>query len=225
MSLEATHIRFALDLQDRYKIKDIEKYISGAIYPDSRYISGIGRELTHDDRFLLPDFADNDFNAGWQTHKICDLVYNAVRKKLFIDVFPVGYEPYYEYEWIVATAMKIIQDREDMQSFDIKKYLKCLEYAYNPNGEDIGSIENYNKIMVDLYKNKKITTVEEYIKMWLVLGPEAGLCEQVRAKTEEFLKDPAMLNRIKSVYGEMISSYQDIIDKRILEKFGYNIGI
>ena len=43
MALEATHIRFAYDLKEKYKITDLEKYISGLIYPDSRYIrSSVG---------------------------------------------------------------------------------------------------------------------------------------------------------------------------------------
>lgn len=219
MSLEATHIRFALDLQNKYKIKDIDQYISGAIYPDSRYVTGINRELTHDDRFLLPEFVTDDFKAGWQTHQICDLVYNAVRKRLFVDLFPVSYDSYNEQEWILSTAMKIIQDMDDMQAFDIQKYLKFLEYSHNPNSEDITEVKNYNNIMISLYKNKEITTVEENISMWLALGPEASLCEQVRVKTEEFLKDPLMLSRIKSIYREMVNSYSDVANKRILDKF------
>jgi len=222
MSLEATHIRFALDLQNEYKIENIEQYISGAIYPDSRYVTGINRELTHSDRFLLPEFATDDFKAGWQTHQICDLVYNDVRRKLFVDLFPISYDSYNEQEWIVSTALKIIQDMDDMQAFDIKKYLKFLKYSRNPNGESIAGVENYNNIMINLYKDKEVTTIEDNINMWLALGPEAGLCEQVRAKTEEFLKDPAILTRIKLIYKEMLSSYQDIVNKRILDKFGAN---
>lgn len=41
MALEGTHIRFALDVGDKYNIKDLGKYISGTLYPDSRYITGI----------------------------------------------------------------------------------------------------------------------------------------------------------------------------------------
>jgi len=206
MSLEATHIRFALDLQNRYKIENINKYISGAVYPDSRYVTKIDRELTHDDKFLLSEFATDDFRKGWQTHQICDVVYNLVRKKIFADLFPLSDDSYNEQEWIVSTALKIIQDIDDRQAFDIQKYLGCLEYAYNPNGEDVTAVENYNNIMVQLYSNKKISTVEEYNKMWLELGLNASRSEKVKIKTEEFLKDPVMISRIKSVYGEMINS-------------------
>ena len=67
MALEATHIRFALDLKDKYQVKDLEKYISGTIYPDSRYVSEIGRELTHPKDYLDWDiFAVDDFKKGFE---------------------------------------------------------------------------------------------------------------------------------------------------------------
>ncbi len=61
MSLEATHIRFALDLKDKYRVQAIEKYISGTTYPDSRYVTKIDRGLTHNDDILTPGFAKDDF--------------------------------------------------------------------------------------------------------------------------------------------------------------------
>ena len=47
MAFTATHIKFALDFKDKYDIKDLSHYLSGAIYPDSRYVTGIDRNLTH----------------------------------------------------------------------------------------------------------------------------------------------------------------------------------
>lgn len=219
MPLEATHIRFALDLQDKYNVKNINQYMSGAIYPDSRYVTGIDKKLTHDDKFLLPEFAIDDFRKGWQVHQICDLVYNYVQKKLFPELFPRSYDLYNKQDWIASTALKIILDIDDAQAFDIQKSLEFLDYAQNPNGEDISSIENYNKTMVGLYKDKKITTVEENIK-WLTLGPSAELKDRVRVKAEEFLTDQAILVRVKSIYEEMIKSYLEVVDKRILDRFG-----
>jgi hypothetical protein len=47
MALEATHIRFALDLKDTYGVNDVHAFVSGAVYPDSRYVMGIDRIATH----------------------------------------------------------------------------------------------------------------------------------------------------------------------------------
>ncbi|MHB8904098.1 MAG: hypothetical protein ACYC40_03280 [Patescibacteria group bacterium] len=224
MSLEATHIRFALDLREKYKIKDLNKYISGAIYPDSRYVTEIDRELTHDDKFLLPEFASDDFKKGWQAHKICDLVFGSVMRKLFSDLVYASYDPHYKQEWITSTAIKIIQDIDDLQSFDIQEYIKCLKYTNNPNDEDIKKIKTYNNIMVNLYQNEKTINLEGYINMWLALGPDAKLCEQLRIKTQEFLDNPEIVARIKAIYQEMINSYSDIVNKRIFDKFGPRIA-
>lgn len=219
MSLEATHIRFALNLLEENKVKDINQYISGAIYPDSRYVTGIKRELTHDDSFLLPEFASDDFKKGWQAHQICDLVFGAVLRKSFSDLVYVDYDPHYKQEWILSTAIKIIQDIDDMQSFDTQRYIDCLSYVNNPNNENLEEIANYNKMMIDLYNNKKKTDLEGYIDMWLALCPEIEICDQLREKTQKFLDNPEIVARIKTIYPAMIKTYQEVVEKRIKDKF------
>lgn len=52
MALEASHIRFALDLKDKYSIQDVQKLVSGTVYPDSRYATKIDRQLTHPQDFM-----------------------------------------------------------------------------------------------------------------------------------------------------------------------------
>ena len=47
MALAATHIRLAIDMAGRYPIKRFSEFISGTIYPDSRWLTGIDRDLTH----------------------------------------------------------------------------------------------------------------------------------------------------------------------------------
>jgi hypothetical protein len=218
MPLEATHIRFALDLQNKYKIKDLGRYLAGTIYPDSHYFTGIDRELVHSNRFLLPEFATDDFNMGWQVHQICDLVFDTiVKKRLFSNLFSINHYLYNEQNWIILTALKAIQDMNDVQLFDIQKYLELIQYAYNPNGEDIAGVDNYNKIVINRYKNKTFITVEENIDVLLKLGVKFSLCEQIRVKTEEFLQNQKLLDSIKLIYGEMVNSYSDIVkDKDII---------
>lgn len=213
MPLETTHIRFALDLQNKYEIKDMSKYISGTIYPDSRYVSKIDRSLTHNDEIMLPEFGVDDFHKGWQVHQICDKAHNKIRKRLFPDIFPIDYKIYNEQGWIDTTALKIIQDMDDMQSFNIQFYMKDLEYHHNPYNENIINIKNYNQIMIDLYKNKKVTSIEDNIKMWLALGQEERLCREVEKKCKIFLKKPKIIERVKSVYSNMITFYETEIKK------------
>ena len=57
MGLEATHIRFALDLKEDLDAKDLNKYLSGAIYPDSRHVTKLERKVTHNfDLVVNKDF-------------------------------------------------------------------------------------------------------------------------------------------------------------------------
>ncbi|PJA89848.1 MAG: hypothetical protein CO137_02025 [Candidatus Magasanikbacteria bacterium CG_4_9_14_3_um_filter_32_9] len=208
MALEATHIRFALDIENRYKIEDIKKYISGAIYPDSRYVTKIDRNLTHNENIILPKFAKDDFKKGWQAHQIGDIVQNKVKRKLFSDILGEC-SGCSEEEWIISTAIKIIQDISDMQKFDLQSYIKCLEYVENPNGEGIGKVKEYYKVIIDLYKNKKNTSIEDYCKMWLGLGISEELGEKVKVKTREFVNDKDMVKRIDAIYDEMIGLYKE----------------
>ncbi|MCK5416031.1 hypothetical protein KAI92_01230 [Candidatus Parcubacteria bacterium] len=211
MSLEATHIRFALDLKNKYQVQDIEKYISGTIYPDSHYVTKIDRELTHNDDILNPAFAKDDFKKGWQVHQICDIMQNRMKKRVLPKFFSKKHNGYDEQRWIISTSMKIIQDMNDMQQFPIQKYLKYLAFSYNPNGENINEIKKYNQIMVDLYKDKKKITVEDNFNMWLALGINEKLGIKIKTKTEELLKDEVLVKKIEHTYIDMLNNYKDIL--------------
>ncbi len=208
MALEATHIRFALDLKEKYEINDIEKYIVGAIYPDSRYVSGIDRTLTHNSAILKSEFTKDDFHKGWQAHQIADVVQTKIIKECFADLLPAFAKKnkFASGEWETFSALKIIQDMDDMQKFDLASCLKYLEnYAFNPNGESLTDIKKYNQIMVDLYKNKKRTTVEDNCRMWLALGVNKEAGERIKRQTEKLLGDKQTVEKVKNVYREMLN--------------------
>jgi hypothetical protein len=76
MPLSASHIKFALDQVDYFKPDDLGKYLEGAIYPDSRYLSGLERSKTHSHDFWLEEFwRDDDFKKGWASHNLSDRAY------------------------------------------------------------------------------------------------------------------------------------------------------
>lgn len=206
MALEATHIRFALDVIDEYNVCDIKKYISGAIYPDSRYVSKINRNLTHGKEILMPEFATDDFRKGWQVHQICDDIQNKKRLELFPELFVNFKEG--ETEYIVASAIKIIQDMNDFKGFDAQIYLKCLDYVCNPNAEKIDDVIKFNQLMKGLYENKKEIMIENYNDMWIALGVGEELADRVISKTREYLNNPELVVRIQLVYDEMIKCYK-----------------
>jgi hypothetical protein len=211
MSLAATHIRLALDLKDKYQVQDVKKYISGAIYPDSRYITKINRQLTHNDEILKLTFAKDDFRKGWQTHQACDAIQKEMRKNFLPQAFAEEGDGYNEKIWIIATATKIIQDILDAQSFSIQEYLKYLEFTHNPNGEDIRGIKKYNQLIITLYKGKKETMIEDYYQMWLAFGISKNLGLKVKMKAEELQGNQKLMEKINGAYINMLKNYNNFL--------------
>ena len=83
MALEATHIRLAFDLKERYGVKDVKRYIAGTIYPDSRYVAHIDRMATYPEDYLDWDLNRmDDFKKGWFVHLFADHVQYRVAKDL-----------------------------------------------------------------------------------------------------------------------------------------------
>jgi len=210
MALEATHMRFALDLKDKYQVVDIEKYIVGSVYPDSRYVTGIDRTLTHGEWILADDFTVDDFHKGWQVHQLVDDIQAEIIKDYFPNLVPIFAKEnkFTEREWPVFSAIKIIQDMDDLQKFDLRQSVKYLEnYVFNPNGEDIKKVQRYNQIMINLYKGKKKTTVEDNYQMWLALGVDRKSALNIKEQTEGLLKDVKMIKRIETIYDEMLRRF------------------
>lgn len=164
MALEATHIRFALDLKDKFQVKDLAKYISGTIYPDSRYVSEIDRELTHPKDYMDWDiFKVDDFKKGWLVHLLCDRIQSLITKDKFPEIFIGEFLGSGSERWINHTALKILQDLNDVKKYDITKYLPCLDYVNNPNGENIAKVKQYNQIFQQMYQDPgKVTILDSY---------------------------------------------------------------
>ncbi len=205
MALEATHIRFALDLKDKYQIKDIKKYISGVVYPDSRYITGIDRELTHP-----TDYTDwlwsetDDFRKGWFVHLLTDQIQSRVTREKLPQVFEGSYGQGSDV-WIKHSAIKILLDLDDVKKFDIKEYLPYLNYVENPNGEDLKKLKKYNQIFVKMYAEPERINVKTSCKMWRDFGVGSDLVEKVRIKVVEYGKDATIMQVIGEIYQDMLT--------------------
>jgi DNA-binding Lrp family transcriptional regulator len=139
MALLGTHIRFALDIKDSFDVKNIDKYISGTVYPDSRYLTKIDRKITHWTDVYDENFCKNDdFKKGWITH----LIYDRIQADIFKEIFPELFDKFGNEKlvispenWVIRSSLKMFQDLDDISKFEIKNYLKCLEYSETPNNE------------------------------------------------------------------------------------------
>jgi len=205
MALEATHMRFALDLKDKYQVKDLDKYISGSIYPDSRYVTKIDRKLTHPVDYMDWDVLSlDDFKKGWFTHLLCDNVQWQVTKDKRPEIFEGEVKPYGPI-WIRRTALKVLQDIDDIRHFDILSCLPGLEYIKNSNGEDVEVLKKYNQIFMREYSDPKSFSLDNSDRIGLALGIGSDHIQEIRLQGEAYLKDSSMLDFIANVYDEMLS--------------------
>ena len=204
MALEATHMRFALDLKEKFQVRDVEKYIVGAIYPDSRHVTGIDRALTHP-----VDYIDwhwdtaSDFKKGWFAHLLADKMQWLVTKECLPQIFEGEIGPGSEV-WVKRTAIKILQDMDDVIRFDIKQYLPYLKFADNPNGEDLKKIKKYNRIFFTTYADPENITIDSYYDTWKKFGIGDELALKVRIKTEQYGKDATVMAAVNKIYQQML---------------------
>lgn len=204
MALQATHIKFALDLKNRYPVKNLEKYISGANYPDSRYLTGISRKLTHD-LDSLP-ISNDDFQNGWHNHLVCDLVQGEAMDKLLPDEFNANKNEIVQGSdfWLRRTAIKIIQEIQIFESFDIQSYLLALNYVENPNNENIELVRKSNQIIQNVYHNKKSISIEDTLNIWCGLIMSEAIIDKIKKETERLLRNKEIVKIIKSIYEQML---------------------
>lgn len=213
MALIGTHIRFALDIKDDFDVKNLDKYITGTVYPDSRYVTKIDRKITHcldtsDKKIFLKD----DFGKGWMAH----LIYDKIQAEVFKQIFPELFIKFGDEKliispenWVLRTSLKILQDIDDISKFPIKKYLKSLDYIETPNGEEAKLMKYYNKIFVDIYKKNKVET-QDLINMWIEFEIEDGLIKQIQEKTEELIFDKNIFKKIPSIHPTVLDQYRKL---------------
>lgn len=204
MALEATHIRFALDLKDKYGVQDIERYVSGTIYPDSRYVTKIDRMATHPEDYRAWDMKRiHDFKKGWFAHLLADDIQWGITKELLPQVFE-GSQGQGGERWIKHTAIKILQDLDDVRKFDIKHYLPLLSHVENPNGEDIKMLEQYNQIFPKMYADPDKANIDNCYEMWKAFGIDDELANKVKLQAEEYSRDSAVMDVVAKIYPAML---------------------
>jgi len=214
MALEGTHIRFALTLKDQYEVKDLNKFLAGTIYPDSRYVTKIKRTLTHDKKFLKKEFyRNNDFKKGWMLHLVYDQTQSCALLKFFPCLFkkPEQKISFDNERWITETALKILQDISDIKEFDINNYINYLDLRCSPNNENIALIIQYNKIMIDLYSKAPNLDLNDYIKMWEKLGIDKNVSKILKTKIQIFQNNPEILSQVNQLYEETLSTYSNYL--------------
>lgn len=216
MAFAATHIRFAADVHDVCGITDMRRYIAGTLYPDSRYMTHIDRHLTHPERWEDPTFYTDpffwadDFRKGWFVHLLCDnMQYLAMR-----EFFPQAFETSGTEQWVRRSALKFLQDIDDMKKTDIGRYLPCLEYAEAPNGESIEGIQAYNRLFVTAYADSAHFGIENERIVAKGFGLDDALIERLIQQCEAYHNDLAIVETVQNMYPEMIRRGKEMLALR-----------
>ncbi len=211
MALLGTHIRFALDIKDSFDVKNIDKYISGTVYPDSRYLTKIDRKITHWTDVYDENFCKNDdFKKGWITH----LIYDRIQADIFKEIFPELFDKFGNEKlvispenWVIRSSLKMFQDLDDISKFEIKNYLKCLEYSETPNNEKSELTKDFYQVIKNIYKKDEVQ-IYDFINMWIVFGVKKELIDWMEEKTNQFSLDKNILEKIKLIYPATLKRYK-----------------
>jgi len=202
MALPATHIRFAVALAEHLSVADMAAYLSGTVYPDSRWITGLEREHTHDRRFLEPNFASDDFSLGWHIHCVCDQIQGDIHGALLGDLFQLSPDE----RWIRMAAAKAVQDAKDATRGGIAAYLSFLTDSRTPNGESGGDVSAYLQLVRDVYSRNVPPAWSDYEALWEGVGLDRKRISRIEKQAGRIREDKKL---VSGIYG----AFQQIVDR------------
>ena len=208
MAFEMTHMRFAVDLAPRLDIKDFPSYLAGSIYPDSRYVTKIHRNLTHGEGVPQDPFASglDDFRKGWATHILYD--HEGIQKYKGLSPWPERKIVGFGEEWIFTTAAKLV---EDFLSFDTMTVPREMIDGLTPpaplNQEVPMLLASYYDDNRDIYQNRP--TLSDYRRIMLGWNIDKSVIDELIAKTGELLNDKFMIEKISRIYPEILAQLQN----------------
>ncbi len=218
MALAATHLRFAHEMFHVLRVKDPSAYYSGTLYPDSRYLTGIKRKLTHEDSFLFEKkvLQMSDFHKGWWMHLVCDdLQYSAFRfylRHTDIDLPQKNKVTSENTKFLTSTALKILQDRDDYEKFEVKACLAYVTNFSNPNAEWPDKIEEYYDIIKALYR-KQPTLSDYMIDLWDKLKVSNANLLAIHDETKRLMAMPEVMEKVPKFFGFIENHFLDLIDE------------
>ena len=203
MALPATHIRFALDLVDHLPVGSRQAYLAGTLYPDTRWLTGLGREATHAEIHLQPRFATSDFRWGWHVHCRCDQIQSALMQQTFPELTELDEGP----RWVYLSALKMIQDKGDLAAVDMAGEMTGLAPVETPNNEDPERISAYYDGVRDIYGSKRQMVPEDYRRLWQMVGLPSERLAAIMEDMALLSDDDEKGERIRSLFPRMRAAF------------------
>ena len=213
MAMEGTHVRFARDLAAHLKIVNFDAYYSGAVYPDSRYITGIPREETHGEHCPHDPFTAGltDFEKGWGTHLVYDAMASLEKETALATTTGLwgkqpGCDEMREDGWAFHSAIKLVEDRQSLallgDDYSIALNLRMID---RPRGEDEATMRRYYGDLRDAYAGT--WTFEEYHVTSMKWGMPKERVDRMIELARRFDADPAIFAAIQKLYPTVLERY------------------
>lgn len=204
MALPATHIRFAASIAAEHVIGDMGDYLSGTLYPDSRWLTGVDRKQTHARRFLDPAFPTDAFTLGWHVHCVCDRIQSKLHEQL-LDGLP---DLTAEERWILFSAAKVVQDMYDAELIDLNSRMPMLTRAAAPNNESKDLVFEYLRRVCRVYLGGKASTWDRYARLWQAVNLEQSRIDAIEKQVGDILGDGLLAQRIRDTFDQMVRLWQ-----------------
>jgi hypothetical protein len=205
MALPATHFRFALDAARHFDISDRHAYLSGTLYPDSRWLTGVARTATHGEQCLAIDFANSDFELGWYVHCRCD----NIQIRLVSARWPRLTTLDNQTRWIQTSVIKMIQDQQDIRRINMNDCLEALDVIETPNGEQAKKVRRYYHNVRDVYAGDGVPDIEDYRKLWLAVGVETAIVSEMMEQLRRERLESTVRTLAASLFDEMVAEFDD----------------
>ncbi len=203
MALPATHLRFAATVADQLAVSDWSAYLSGTLYPDSRWVTGVDRHQTHDARFLDPAFATDDFSLGWHIHCVCDQIQGDLYAQIVngLDALTAGQR------WVRLSAAKVIQDMVDAAEARLGDRLPLLKTSRTPNQESVVDMDNYFGFVKQAYHGLRVPDWQDYARLWDQVGLDAPTVLRIKAELQQMRSDMALSTALGEAFDRMVNRY------------------
>ncbi len=205
-----THVRFARDVKPLLSVADERAYYSGAVYPDSRYLTQLPRTVTHDEDSADDPFVVglSDFQKGWATHLLYDRESIIFKRKAFTWVTQEDPDP-----WVHYTSMKLVEDRWSVRELgDDARLLRELAYAESPRGEDVALMDRYYADMREAYEVQNDDS-RTYRAFSLKMGIDEPRVNRMIMLAESYLQHDAIVASIQSVYAHVLRTAHDRVGR------------
>lgn len=201
MAMEATHVLFARDLQKDLFVKDPSAFFSGCVYPDSRYVTHVSRDITHGiDTPQSPFIIGlSDFEKGWATHLLYDQL-GGKRMREFLE----GDPDFSREALITMTAMKLLEDQQsyDRLGGEAAKIFRTMRIDVSPKGEDVDAVRAYLEMNAELYAKRP--EFDDYRRLLQKFIPSSEYIEGIIHKAKRLLTQWEIKESILTIYDQSL---------------------